>query len=164
MIPLTHPTLLNLTDEQWNRLNATCSTWLYQVATFVSEEASSTVKRMGLILQRISMVLSALRKVENVDAGMIIYCDDADFSAALAMAEVYKEHALYMFGTLPKSNKAGVGKVKDFFDHLPNQFERKDAVAVGDRFGIKPRTVDKYLSDFQTKKVLTQHSYGVYKK
>jgi hypothetical protein len=54
-----------------------------------------------------------------------------------------------MFENLPKQEGGGVFKSgqnkKLFFDSLPNEFQRKEAIELGNQFKISARTVDDIL-------------------
>jgi Protein of unknown function (DUF3987)/VirE N-terminal domain len=157
----------HLTDEQWEELNTEFKTFLEQVNTFVSEDALSVVKRLGLILYRFCMIFSALRKFENNSRNKEIYCSDVDFKTALALTKVYLEHSLMMFNNLPKQGEQGVFKSSKnkqmFFDALPDSFQRKEAVELGETFGMKVRSVDAFLQTC-VGKYLEQPKSGFYKK
>ena len=58
-------TKFDLTTGQWQQLNQKFAGKLNEVSTFVSEDATSTVKRLGLITFRIAMVLAAIRNGEE---------------------------------------------------------------------------------------------------
>lgn len=158
---------LHLTDEQWEELNAEFKTFLEQVNTFVSEDALSVVKRLGLILYRFCMIFSAIRKFETNNLSKEIYCTDVDFKTALALTKVYLEHSIMMFNNLPKQGEQGVFKSSKnkqmFFDALPDSFQRKEAVAIGEMFEMKPRSVDSFLQSC-VGKYLDQPKAGFYKK
>jgi hypothetical protein len=158
---------LHLTDDQWEELNVEFKTFLEQVNTFVSEDALSVVKRLGLILYRFCMVFSAIRKFESKSRNKKIECTDVDFKTALALTKVYLEHSLMMFNNLPKQGEQGVFKSsknkQKFFDALPDSFQRKEAVAIGEMFEMKPRSVDSFLHTC-IGKYLEQPKAGFYKK
>ena len=158
---------LHLTDDQWEELNVEFKTFLEQVNTFVSEDALSVVKRLGLILYRFCMVFSAIRKFESKSRYKEIECTDVDFKTALALTKVYLEHSLMMFNNLPKQGDQGVFKSsknkQTFFDALPDSFQRKDAVEMGEIFGMKARSVDSFLQTC-VGKYLEQPKSGFYKK
>ena len=98
---------------QRDRLNATCSHWLYEVVTFASDDAGSIVKRLGLILYRIAMIFTALQKVENGDTSQCVECTDIDFDSALLLANLYLQHSLLLFNNLPKQGDPAVFKSGD---------------------------------------------------
>jgi len=125
------------------------------------------VKRLGLILYRFCMIFSAIRKFETNSHDKKIYCSDVDFKTALALTKVYLEHSIMMFNNLPKQGEQGVfksGKNKQmFFDALPESFQRKEAVEIGEMFDMKPRSVDSFLQTC-IGKYLEQPKLGFYKK
>ena len=159
-----YPTSFDLTLRQWEVHNQKCARWLKEMHVFVSEEATSSVKRLGLIVFRIAMVLSALRKFENGDTSQPIVCEDADFETAFSLAEVFLQHAIYMFHKLPKTESISDHKLKRFYTALPSQFQRKEAVETGKSIQIEERTTDKYLSLLLKEEFLTQAHYGHYSK
>lgn len=160
-------TKVHLTREQWQQLNATFGQWLQEITIFTAEEAGSIVKRLGLILYRIAMIFTALRKVENGDLATEQTCTDEDFQAALTLVNVYLQHALLMFHNLPKQEETGPFKGGDnkrrFFEALPKTFKRADAVEAGKKFRMSPRSVDSFLRKLQPQ-FLKSPEYGHYEK
>jgi hypothetical protein len=159
-----YPTVFLLSNEQWKKLNNQCSNWLNEVSTFVSEDATSIVKRLGLILFRIAMILTCLRKFEKKDESENMPCEDVDFDTALLMSDVYLKHSIFMFKTLPKTDKVRSKMMKQFYDNLPESFQRKDAITLGAQLNIKERTVDKYLKNLSEGHFLVndEKNYGNY--
>lgn len=158
---------LQLTDEQWGRFNPIFSSFLQQINTFVSEDALSVVKRLGLILYRFCMLFTAIRKFDKKDHVKKPYCLDIDFETSLALIEVYLQHSIIMFENLPKQEEGGVFKSgtnkKLFFEVLPNHFQRKDAVEIAKNFNISERSVGTFLKSCLGK-YLMQPEYGFYNK
>jgi len=162
-----YPTTFHLTLEQWQFLNSHFDLWLREVSVFFSEDASSTVKRLALIVFRIAMILSAIRKFENGVIDDEIYCSDCDFHSAFSLAEVYKAHAMLMFAALPKSSEIKLDPKKQmFFDALPTDtaFTRHEAVKIGASIGIRERTIGKYLNNFLGSFLEQPLKYGPYLK
>jgi hypothetical protein len=141
-----HPCKFELTMEQWTKLDVNFSKKLNEICLFVSKEVAATVKRLGLILYRIAMILSSLRKFENRETNAVLICSDQDFQKATIIAEVYLEHAISVYMRLPKKSGLSDGKPMRLFQDLPIHFQRIDAIKIGEILSIKPRTVDKYLS------------------
>ena len=163
----TDQMIIQLTEEQWSRLNPTFSSYLQQINTFVSEDALSIVKRLGIILYRFCMLFTAIRKYTANDYHKEIFCSDLDFETALALIHVYLQHSIIMFENLPKQGEGGVFKSgenkKLFYNALPNDFQRKEAVEIAKIFNIKERTVDNFLKACLGK-YLTKSDTGIYKK
>jgi hypothetical protein len=163
----TDEMILHLTDEQWAIFNPFFSSFLEQISTFVSEDALSIVKRLGLILYRFCMIFTAIRKFTSNDYNKEVYCLDIDFETALALTKTYIQHSIVMFTNLPKQKEQGSFKSgqnkKQFFDTLPSKFQRKEAIELGKKFDIGERSVGNFLK-LCLGKYLTQPDYGVYSK
>lgn len=159
--------ILFLTDEQWDKFNPTFSEYLEQISTFVSDDAQSIVKRLGLILFRFCMIFTAIRKYVTAEEYKEVYCLDEDFESAMILIKTYLQHSIIMFNNLPKQGEQGPFKSgqnkKLFFDSLPSRFTRKEAVELASTFNIAERTVGSFLKSCLGK-YLEQPEYGVYEK
>ena len=154
-----------LTPGQWDKLNDFGETGLSTLATFVSEDLSSTSKRLGLILFRAAMIITALRYFDNGELSNEFICSDNDFELALALVKVYQEHSVFMFKELPKQATVTDKLLKQFFDKLPESFKRKEAIDLAANFfSIKERTADLYLSKLVNFKWLEKMRNGIYQK
>ncbi len=159
------PTTFDLTTAQWNELNSFFSNRLNHAITFISEDFSGTLMRLGLIAFRISMVISAIRKFEDAVADNHIICDDMDFKTAFALADVYLQHAILMFKHLPKGTGVKLEPQKrKLFDALPQEFTRQEAIIIGREHKLAERTIDKYLKQFVGKFLSKLPEYGKYQK
>jgi hypothetical protein len=148
-----HPTKMKLSQEQWNFLNNFFRKRLHQISAFNDLEASSLVKRLGVILFRILMILTAVRKFETKESAKIIYCSQTDFIIGIKMIEVFWAHGLFMFEHLPKQKRKPFQKVKnnkqEFFDSLPEKFNRQDAIKMGVKYNLSRSTVDRLLKKYK---------------
>jgi len=161
------PAEVELSQQQWQNLNITCSRWLQDVTTFAGDDAGSIVKRLGLVLYRIAMIFTALRKFENGDASEKVICTDQDFDSALKLADIFLQHSLLMFHNLPKQNENAVFRSGDnkrkFFNALRHDFKRAEAIELGNKYNLSTRSVDNLLKEL-TGKYLSQPQYGCYSK
>lgn len=159
--------ILQLTDEQWDKFNPIFSTYLAQISTFVSDDAQSVVKRLGIILFRLCMIFTAIRKFTTNDHHKKVFCSDIDFETALTLIKTYLQHSIIMFENLPKQEEGGVFKSgqnkKQFFDALPKRFTRAEAIELAKNFNIAERTAGTFLKSCLGK-YLQQPEYGVYEK
>jgi hypothetical protein len=160
-------TIIHLSEEQWNKFNPTFEKYLHQISTFVSEDAQSIVKRLGLILYRFCMIFTTIRKYQTQEQATDIQCLDVDFESALTLIEIYLQHSIIMFDNLPQQEEQGAFKSgenkKLFYDALPNEFQRKEAIEIGLKFNIKERTADTILKNCLGK-FLIKSDTGYYKK
>ncbi len=76
-------------------------------------------------------------------------CTDEDFNIVLQVVKTYLSHSILMFNNLPKQGDnmtlAGGDRKGKFFDALPKEFTRKEAVAIGSTFKLSPLSVDDVL-------------------
>lgn len=145
------PTNILLTREQWDKLNNAFTDKLRNVVIFTGEDAASIVYRLGLILFRICMIFTALRKFENGDCSKDVVCTDDDFQAALTISDIYLQHSLLMFNNLEEQSDPILYKMpnnkKKLYAQLPQNFQRKEAVVIGTKLGLSERSVDDFLNN-----------------
>ncbi|MDG1433473.1 MAG: DUF3987 domain-containing protein, partial [Saprospiraceae bacterium] len=162
-----HPTEVDMRDAQWQFFDEIFEAILLKASSLDGEEILSTVKRLGIIMFRLVMVLSVIRKYESRNKDKKWICHDDDFHIAITMVETFWSHATLLFETLPKTKQLNMERMpnrkKLFFQKLPSKFKRSEAQEVGKEVGLKPRTIDKYLSMFLGK-ILEQPEYGFYEK
>jgi hypothetical protein len=160
-------TIITLSKEQWQQLNTQCSIWLQDITTFTGEDAASIVKRLGLVLYRIAMLLTTLRKYENGEASETVECTDVDFNTAFQLVEIYLQHSILMFNNLPRqqenNNFQGGNNKRKFFEALPQTFTRAEAVKLGSGFSLSARTVDEILRN-ALPALLNKPKAGLYQK
>lgn len=147
-----NPTNIYLTQNQWDLLNDAFNDKLMNVVIFTSVDAASVVFRLGLILYRFCMIFTSLRKFENGDCSKDVTCTDDDFEAALILSEVYLQHSLLMFNNLEEHKKTPIiytmpNNKRQFLEQLPQEFQRKEAVAIGIKLGLSERSVDDFLNN-----------------
>ena len=160
-------TLIKLTREQWQTINDVGQKWLTEITIFTSEEAGSVAKRLGVILYRLAMIFTALRKFENAEVTQEVLCTDEDFEIALSIANTFIEHSIIMFNNLPQQEKTMPFKGSNkqaYFTALPPRFKREEAVLLGAKFKIKERTVGSLLKKLLEQGILSQPEYGYYQK
>lgn len=160
------PTVMELTEKQWESLNQQFIKWLNDVSCFVTEEAGATVKRLGLIVFRIAMVFSALDKSENRSSEQKIVCSDKHFEMALQLAEVYLQHSLCVYRELQGASKTIDKKLLQFFNGLPDEFTRDMAQESFKGTELKGSTswIDKSLKRLIEYNYIVKPDYNVYRK
>lgn len=162
-----YPTEVFLTQEQWNKLNQVFFDKLKNVVIFTGEDAASVVFRLGLILYRFCMIFTSLRKFENGDCSKDVTCTDADFQASLMLSDVYLQHSLLMFNNLEQQKEPTIYKMpnnkKQLLNQLPQEFQRKEAVAIGIKLGLSERSVDDFLNN-SVPMLLEKPKTGFYRK
>jgi hypothetical protein len=79
-----------------------------QILQILGTDINGTINRLAIILVRIAMILTILRRYEDkkLDTQQLI-CSDLDFDIAFKIFEVLKQHAITIFLRLPKNKKLG---------------------------------------------------------
>ncbi|MBG8552578.1 DUF3987 domain-containing protein [Hymenobacter guriensis] len=99
---VTAPVVVQLTPGQWQQLNAAGTAWLAAAVAQTGEESGSVVKRLGLTAFRLALLLTLVRTFEYGEQPAQLTCEEADFTTALALADVYRAHALALFDRMPR--------------------------------------------------------------
>ncbi len=162
------PTILQLSVSQWGQLDYYFQNYLQDFNEVADGDASSVVKRMGLIMYRICMVLSAIRKFENGDLSLNVTCEEVDFNIALELIDVYIQHSLLMYKNLPKQENAHALQIAPtktvFLEMLPEAFKRKEAIDIAISIGISVRLADDHLKKWCNTTLLCKKGSGHYVK
>lgn len=120
----------------------------------------SNVFRLGLIMFRICMVLSVIRKKDFIE-GQKLICDDIDFNIGLSLVKMLYNHLLFDSQSEPLFNNTINLKI---YRELKNEFTRKDFIDLGTSLDIAERTLDYKLDSWKKNDIITQIKQGVYKK
>lgn len=153
------------TSCHWQIFNQTMERQLAKALMRLPESISSTVYRIGLMVYRISMILTVLRHCEEQKIAETMHCSDTDFGMAMDLSSVLLEHALVMSATMPQTGwSGGSSKQRQFYDQLPNTFNRTQAEELATAIGIKTRSVTNYLSQLTQIGQLAKVEHGMYKK
>ena len=148
-------------------------------AAIFGEEIVATVRRLGLIMFRIAMILTVLRHIEEVPAKRKkslkkMVCTDVDYDTALAVIQVLLQHSAAVFQTLPRRTDhaaalKGRRQLSDavrqkFLAALPDTFDRPTYIQVAASLNIIERTAERYVSDLCKSGHLIHPSNGQYTK
>lgn len=156
-----------LRENQWDMLNQTFTERLENSVTSEGEDTASIVKRLGLISFRIAMLFTIIRCLDEDALCSKVECIDKDFENALALTEVYYQHSIFVYKSLPRKDIPGLSVSKrKFYDALPSgrDFSLTDAIVIGDSLTFSSSAVSKYLASFLKAGMLTQPKYGWYRK
>jgi hypothetical protein len=124
----------------------------------------ATIRRLGLIAFRISMILSALRILETGDTSTQITCEERDFRTALAMVRVLVKHSAKVFTELPEDVKPSPRKNRKqkFLDALPREFNRQKYLEVAKEMSIADKTAEGYITEFAKKGLIHREQHDHY--
>lgn len=113
----------------------------------------ATVRRMGLIAFRISMIFSALRILETGDTSTQVICEERDFQAAISMVKVLVKHSSKVFNELPEDEKppSRKNRKQKFLEALPKNFNRQKYLEVAKALNVADKTAEGYITEFAKK-------------
>lgn len=139
-----------LTAEQQQAFHIFFNKCFQHYFNLKGEEYIGTIRRLGLITFRLSMILSALRLMDSGEIPDKLICEEQDFSTALAVAETLVIHASYIFNQLPESEQVlkKPNKRERFYEALPPKFNRQGYLEIAGTLGIKDKTAQGYITNF----------------
>jgi hypothetical protein len=133
-------------------------------------EFDSILKRMPVIMKRIGMILTGLRMDMSQPLPERMVCSEDDFETMILIGHKLLMHAAMMFQMLPENKDAVPGEIghtliqKQFFEMLPADFTKQDAVKQAEVLGIGLKSLDRWLAKFVQSSDLQHVSHGIYRK
>lgn len=133
-------------------------------------EFDSILKRMPVIMKRIGMILTGLRMDITQPLPERAVCSEQDFETMLLIGHKLLLHAAMMFQMLPENKEATPGEIghtliqKQFFEMLPADFTKQDAVKQAEVLGVNVRTMEDWLEKAIQQTVIERIMKGRYHK
>ena len=144
------PTAVVFTEEQWKEHTERFRTYLREVVAEDDDSPGAIVLRHGLMMSRIAMVLTALRKCEPQWNTSEWECSDEDFHTAMQIVDVLLEHSL-LLSTSMDDTAGRIRPVKAFFKlrpvlkKMPREFTYSELMAAANEAGLPTASVKRYL-------------------
>lgn len=162
------PTFVSFTDRQRKKLDRYFSREYYNVRVFGNEDVTSVVLRHRLIIFRMAMVLTALRKGEaRIDQRNWSISDD-DFETAFEIGTICMRHSMLVSTTLKHSDTDTHFKVptaqRDLFAAMPKKFKTADILQEAVVRGISRASVFRMLKKAQDYGLCISLGGGCYQK
>ena len=170
----THPREFKLTAEQKSRLGNHLENAYPTLIRMLGEEFHSVVLRMAVHIERIAMILSALRLEQGIktaslkDNGLI--CSDSDYATAELIGNKLILHMAQAYQLVKGTEKVEQPKVKPLdqkqilLSLLPEEFESKTLVDEAKAQGLTERTAFRWNDEWQQTGFVLKIRHGVYKK
>ena len=137
----------------------------------LGEEFHSVVLRMAVHIERIAMILSALRFSSiSPESHSGIVCSDIDYVTAELIGNKLILHMAQAYQLIKGTEKVSIPMVKPLdqkqilLSLLPEEFESKTLMAEAQTQGIPQSTVMRWCSQWIDRGTLSRLSYGHYKK
>ena len=174
----------SLTDAQKERLGAHLETEYGTLIGLLGENFHSAVVRMAVQVERIAMVLTAMRlesKVESqkskdgagynpAEMDGVLLCADEDYETAEMIGNKLLLHMAAAYRMIDGENQELVPEIKPLdqkgllFSLLPNEFESKTLFEEAQKQGIPQSTVLRWCSTWIANGLMYRPSYGHYQK
>lgn len=144
------PTEVVFTEEQWKEHTERFRTYLREVVAEDDDSPGAIVLRHGLMMSRIAMVLTALRKCEPQWNTSEWECSDEDFHTAMQIVDVLLEHSL-LLSTSMDDTAGRIRPVKAFFKlrpvlkKMPRELTYSELMAAANEAGLPTASVKRYL-------------------
>ena len=138
------------TEEQWKEHTERFRTYLREVVAEDDDSPGAIVLRHGLMMSRIAMVLTALRKCEPQWNTSEWKCSDEDFRTAMQIVDVLLEHSL-LLSTSMDDTAGRIRPIKAFFKlrpilrTMPREFTYSELMAAANEAGLPTASVKRYL-------------------
>lgn len=176
------PREFRLTTDQRTRLGHHLETAYPTLIRMLGEDFHSVVLRMAVHIERIALILSALRSCSprysaeqepfsiGPESHSGLVCSDSDYATAELIGNKLILHMAQAYQLVKGTEKIEAPKVKPLdqkailFSLLPAEFESKTLVAEAQSQGISPRTSARWNEEWMVQGLVQKIRYGVYKK
>lgn len=160
-----------LTTDQRTRLGKHLETAYPTLIRMLGEDFHSVVLRMAVHIERIAMILSALRLTSSVVPDDIrLECSDIDYATAELIGNKLILHMAQAYQLVKGTEKMELPTVKPLdqkqilLSLLPEEFESKMLIEEAKAQGIPQSTVMRWCSQWIDRGTLARTSFGHYKK
>lgn len=179
------PREFRLTPDQRTRLGHHLETAYPTLIRMLGEDFHSVVLRMAVHIERIALILSALRSssispeshsgssstspLRSVSSESLV-CSDADYAIAELIGNKLILHMAQAYQLVKGTERITLPTVKPLdqkqilLSLLPDEFESKTLVAEAQSQGISRRTAIRWSDEWQTVGLIQKIKYGTYKK
>ena len=153
----------SLTDDQKVRLGEHLETEYGTLIGLLGENFHSAVIRMAIQIERIAMILTAMREEG-------FYCSDADYETAEIIGNKLLLHMAAAFRLINGDAQDLVPNIKPIdqrrilFDQLNDAYTHKDLASEARKQGISLRTVERWNTSWIENGLVQKLNYAEYKK
>ena len=165
-----HPCYFYLTDAQRKTITRMFRA-MYETQRYAfGNEFDSILKRMPVIMKRIGMILTGLRMDMSQPLPERMVCSEDDFETMILIGHKLLMHSAMMFQMLPENKDTAPGEIghtliqKQFFEMLPADFTKQDAVKQAEVLGVNVRTMEDWLEKAIQQTVIERIMKGRYHK
>lgn len=141
-----------------------------EYAAYFGLDIVASIRRLGLIAYRVSMILSALRIMEHGNISSTMVCTDEDYQTTITIIKTLLKHTAKIYKSLtPSIDTARTSSEptqlrQNFSDSLPPAFNRQTYLSIAKQLGIADKTADKHITSMCNKGTIIRESHGNYTK
>lgn len=161
-IPLSKrktPLLFKFQPHQQKEFNSIFEGMQEEQHSFLGDDIVATVRRLGLITNRIAQTLSGIRLADREDVDITtletLECDDRDFRIAMEISNVLISHAASVYTNLlnhPQKHYTAPAEGMNFaektiLEKLNKRFTRQEYLKAAGECGVCEKTADRYLGN-----------------
>lgn len=152
-----------LTEAQKERLGEHLETEYATLIDLLGDNFHSAVVRMAVQIERIAMILTALR-------GNLSVCSDADYETAELIGNRLLLHMAAAYRMIDGDEQELVPDIKPLdqrkvlFEQLPNEYAHKVLISEAQSQGVSPRTAFRWNEKWLDEGLITKAQYGIYRK
>ena len=169
-----HPIEFSLTPEQRTRLGHHLETAYPALMQQLGVNFHSVVLRMAVHIERIAMILAALRLAEEPfmisNLRFMIECTDADYQMAELIGNKLLLHMAMAYQMIKGADQLALPKIqpldqrKMLLSLLPDEYESKSLVDEAKAQGVPERTVFRWNEKWQEEGVVVKIRQGHFRK
>ena len=170
----SRPMEFSLTSEQRARLGQHLETAYPALMSILGDNFHSVVLRMAVHIERIAMILTALRLEQGVKTDSLkdnrLICSDSDYQTAELIGNKLILHMAAAYRMIKGAEQPSVPKIQPLDQRamllslLPAEFETKTLLDEAKSQGISRRTVIYWNDEWQQTGVVQKIRHGVYRK
>ena len=161
----------SLTDAQKERLGEHLETEYGTLIGLLGDNFHSAVVRMAVQVERIAMILTALR-IQSTDYRVQteLVCADEDYETAEMIGNKLLLHMAQAYRMIDGEGVELVPEVKPLdqrkvlFEQLPNEYAHKKLIAEAKIQGVSSRTAFRWNEKWLDEGLIAKAQYGIYKK
>ena len=130
----------------------------------------ATLKRMPVIMKRIGMILTGLRLDTTKPLPERVVCSEEDFQTMLLIGHKLLMHAAMVFQMMPELKATPMGEIggnmlqRQFFQMLPTDFTKQEAIQQAQVLGVNVRTMEDWIEKMIKQSSIERVMKGMYQK
>jgi hypothetical protein len=154
--------LFEFTDEQEKSFFKEFSSLQNKMIDNQSDELLPNMRRHGLIMFRICMIITVLRNMDSINNEKVLICSEDDYQTGLkiikqSLNDLMENYINIGDGTLSKQDDDLLFSVKE-------TFSRQELIESGKKQNIPVRTIDDKIKQWRKKKVINKVGHGSFKR